>query len=160
MAIQDLKVIRKWSRRDKDLSPSLPVMGERGRKITRKRKGTVAANLNSNRKKVRGEKEEEEEEEEEDKEEEEEEEKKKEEEEEEEEEKEEEKKKEEEEEEEEKKKKEEEEEEEKVDDEEEGEKKVERQVDNAFETIKSYLESLQLQPYDKIPYDKIHKYIT
>jgi hypothetical protein len=44
-----------------------------------------------------------------------------------------------------------------VDDEEEGEKKVERQVDNAFETIESYL---QLQPYDKIPYDKIHKYIT
>jgi flagellar biosynthesis GTPase FlhF len=155
MAIQDLKVIRKWSRRDKDLSPSLPVMGERGRKITRKRKGTVAANLNSNRKKVRGEKEEDkEEEEEEDKEEEEEEEKKKEEE------KEEEKKKKEEEEEEEEKKKEEEEEEEKVDDEEEGEKKVERQVDNAFETIQSYLESLQLQPYDKIPYDKIHKYIT
>ena len=65
MAIQDLKVIRKWSRRDKDLSPSLPVMGERGRKITRKRKGTVAANLNSNRKKVRGEKEEDKEEEEE-----------------------------------------------------------------------------------------------
>jgi flagellar biosynthesis GTPase FlhF len=155
MAIQDLKVIGKLSRRDKDLSPSLPVMGERGRKITRKRKGTVAANLNSNRKKVRGEKEEDkEEEEEEDKEEEEEEEKKKEEE------KEEEKKKEEEEEEEEEKKKEEEEEEEKVDDEEEGEKKVERQVDNAFETIQSYLESLQLQPYDKIPYDKIHKYIT